>query len=123
MVRAVREAMRQRLSASAHRFCIRRSLPWDPAVDDRQANFPAIRTDDELGRASLLMTDGNAQASPSDGCGTPIFGVVFMRSSSETIREHSTPDGKAVRPFDTTRSFDMVNAVQAKGANIHAAGQ
>ena len=49
-------------------------------------------------------------------------GVVFFGSSTGTIYAYSTTDGKAIWQFETARSFETVNGVEANGGNINAAG-
>jgi len=38
------------------------------------------------------------------------------------VYAYSTADGKALWHFDTSRAFETVNGVEAKGGNINAAG-
>lgn len=102
-------------------------MMWGSAADDRYGFFPVTRTDDRLGLAALHLASGDVawRATPSAGGGAPVTvipGAVFFGSSEGVIYAYSTSDGKAIWQFDTARSFETVNGVEAKGGNINAAG-
>jgi polyvinyl alcohol dehydrogenase (cytochrome) len=102
-------------------------MMWGSAADDRQGYFPVTRNDPTLGLAALRLTTGEIawRASPPEGGGAPVSvipGVVFFGSSTGTVYAYRTTDGKAVWQFDTKRSFDTVNGVEAQGGNINGAG-
>jgi polyvinyl alcohol dehydrogenase (cytochrome) len=102
-------------------------MMWGSAADDRFGFFPVTRTDDRLGLAALHLTTGEVawRAKPSAGGGAPVTvipGVVFFGSSTGVIYAYSTTTGASMWEFNTARSFDTVNGVEAKGGNINAAG-
>jgi polyvinyl alcohol dehydrogenase (cytochrome) len=103
------------------------AIMWGSAADDRLAYFPVTRASRPLGVAALRLETGEVawRASPSDGGGAPVTvipGVLFFGSSTGTVFAYSTADGKALWQFDTSREFETVNGVAAKGGNINAAG-
>ena len=102
-------------------------MMWGSAADDRFGFFPVTRTDDRLGLAALHLATGELawRAKPSAGGGAPVTvipGVVFFGSSNGVIYAYSTATGASMWEFDTARTFDTVNGVEAKGGNINAAG-
>jgi polyvinyl alcohol dehydrogenase (cytochrome) len=102
-------------------------MMWGSAADSRLAYFPNTRTDDRLGLAAVGLGSGEIvwRASPPAGASAPVTaipGAVFMGASSGTVYAYSTATGKAIWSFDTNRTFDTVNEVEAKGGNINAAG-
>lgn len=102
-------------------------MMWGSAADGRLAYFPVTRTDARLGLAAVGLGSGEIawRASPAEGASAPVAvmpGVVFMGASSGTVYAYSTATGKAIWSFDTNRTFDTVNKVEAKGGNINAAG-
>jgi polyvinyl alcohol dehydrogenase (cytochrome) len=102
-------------------------MMWGSAADDRLAFFPVNRTDERLGLAALNLVSGEIawRAKPPAGGSAPVTvipGVVFLGSSDGVVYAYSTADGKALWEFNTARSFDTVNGVEAKGGNINAAG-
>jgi polyvinyl alcohol dehydrogenase (cytochrome) len=102
-------------------------MMWGSAADDRFAFFPVTRTDERLGLAALHLNTGEVawRARPSAGGGAPVTvipGVVFFGSSNGVIYAYSTSTGQSIWEFNTARSFDTVNGVEAKGGNINAAG-
>jgi len=102
-------------------------MMWGSASDDTMAYFPVTRRDPKLGLAALKLDTGELawRASPAEGGGAPVTvmpGVVFQGAGTGTVYAYSTADGKALWQFDTARSFDTVNGVEAKGGNINASG-
>ena len=66
---------------------------------------------------------------PTPGCSksqpaavTAIPGVVFSGSDDGHLRAYATEDGHILWDFDTTRGFDTVNGVRAKGGSMDGAG-
>jgi polyvinyl alcohol dehydrogenase (cytochrome) len=103
------------------------AIMWGSAADDRLAYFPVTRASQPLGVAALRLENGDVawRASPPEGGGAPVTvipGVLFFGSSSGTVIAYSTTDGRALWQFDTSREFETVNGVAAKGGNINAAG-
>jgi len=102
-------------------------MMWGSAADDRMAYFPLTRGGTGLGLGAVRLDTGEVawRASPPEGGGAPatvIPGVVFFASSAGIIYAYSTTDGHALWQFNTSRVFETVNGVSAKGGNINAAG-
>jgi len=53
---------------------------------------------------------------------TSIPGVVFAGSADGGIRAYSAEDGRVIWEFDTNRSFDTVNGIEATGGSIDGPG-
>jgi polyvinyl alcohol dehydrogenase (cytochrome) len=103
------------------------AIMWGSAADERNGYFPVTRAREPLGVAAVRLTTGEIawRASPPEGGGAPVTvipGVLFFGSSNGTVYAYSTEDGRALWHFDTSRAFDTVNGVEAKGGNINAAG-
>ena len=90
------------------------------------------------GLTALRVTDGGtvwhtppivcAAGAPS-GCSpaqsaavTAIPGMVFSGSNDGHLRGYSSEDGKVLWDFDTTREFQTVNGIKAKGGSIDGPG-
>ncbi len=102
-------------------------MMWGSAADDRLAYFPLTRGGTGLGLGALRLDTGELvwRASPPEGGGAPVTvipGVVFFASSAGIVYAYSTADGQALWQFNTSREFETVNGVVAKGGNINAAG-
>jgi polyvinyl alcohol dehydrogenase (cytochrome) len=102
-------------------------MMWGSAADERLAYFPVTRSDPRLGLAAVGIGSGELvwRATPPAGGAAPVTvipGVVFFGSSAGTLYAYSTADGKAIWSFDTARSFETVNGVEARGGTINAAG-
>ncbi len=102
-------------------------MMWGSAADSRFAYFPVTKTDHRLGLAAVGLATGELEwrATPAVGGAAPVTaipGVVFFGSSTGTMYAYSTTDGKAIWTFDTARSFDTVNGVEAQGGTINASG-
>jgi polyvinyl alcohol dehydrogenase (cytochrome) len=100
-------------------------MMWGSAADERQGYFPVTRNG--LGLAALRLATGEIawRAAPPEGGGAPasvVPGLVFFGSSTGKVYAYGTTDGKAVWEFDTKRSFETVNGVEAQGGNINGAG-
>ncbi|MBP7775643.1 MAG: PQQ-binding-like beta-propeller repeat protein [Acidobacteria bacterium] len=103
------------------------AMMWGSAADQRLAYFPVTRTDDRLGLAAVGIGSGEVvwRAMPPAGGGAPVTvmpGVVFMGASTGTVYGYSTANGQAIWSFETDRTFDTVNGVEARGGGINAAG-
>jgi polyvinyl alcohol dehydrogenase (cytochrome) len=103
------------------------AIMWGSAADETNGYFPVTRAREALGVAAVRLTTGEIawRASPPEGGGAPVSvipGVLFFGSSNGTVYAYSTADGKALWHFDTSRAFETVNGVEAKGGNINAAG-
>jgi polyvinyl alcohol dehydrogenase (cytochrome) len=102
-------------------------MMWGSAADPRTAYFPLNVTHDRLGLAAVDLANGEVRwrAAPPEGGGAPVTvmpGVVFFGASNGVIYAYSAENGRAIWQFNTARSFDTVNGVEAKGGNINAAG-
>ncbi len=102
-------------------------MMWGSAADDRFAYFPVTRGGPGLGVAALRLATGELawRASPPDGGGAPVTvipGIVFFGTGAGMLHAYSTDDGRSVWSFNTSKSFDTVNDVEAQGGNINAAG-
>ncbi|MEZ5292302.1 MAG: PQQ-binding-like beta-propeller repeat protein [Vicinamibacterales bacterium] len=102
-------------------------MMWGSAADGRLAYFPVTRGGNGLGLAAVGLGSGEIawRASPPEGGAAPVTvmpGAVFMGASTGTVYAYSTATGKALWSFDTNRTFDTVNKVDAKGGGINAAG-
>jgi polyvinyl alcohol dehydrogenase (cytochrome) len=53
---------------------------------------------------------------------TVIPGIVFSGSADGGLRAFSTKDGSLIWQFDTGRSFETINGVQAKGGSMDGPG-
>jgi polyvinyl alcohol dehydrogenase (cytochrome) len=69
----------------------------------------------------LCGTVQNCSAAQSAAL-TTIPGVVFSSSADGGVRAYSTKDGSVIWLYDTNKSFETVNGVQAKGGSMDAAG-
>jgi polyvinyl alcohol dehydrogenase (cytochrome) len=69
----------------------------------------------------LCGTAPNCSAAQSAAL-TTIPGIVFSSSADGGVRAYSTVDGSVVWQFDTSREFQTVNGVQAKGGSMDTAG-
>jgi polyvinyl alcohol dehydrogenase (cytochrome) len=69
----------------------------------------------------LCGTVANCSAAQSAAL-TTMPGVVFSGSADGGIRAYSTKDGSVIWLYDTNKSFETVNGVQAKGGSMDAAG-
>jgi polyvinyl alcohol dehydrogenase (cytochrome) len=103
------------------------AIMWGSAADDRLAYFPIVRSSRPLGLAAVSLDSGEIiwRASPPDGGAAPVTvipGVVFFGSSEGVVYAYSTTDGKALWQFNTARSFETVNGVEARGGTINSAG-
>lgn len=102
-------------------------MMWGSAADGRLAYFPVTRGGSGLGLAAVGIGSGEIawRASPPEGASAPVSvmpGVVFVGASTGTVHAYSTATGQSVWSFDTNRTFETVNGVEAKGGGINAAG-
>jgi polyvinyl alcohol dehydrogenase (cytochrome) len=112
-------------------------LAYVPISDDQSAIYE--RAGDTPGglHAVRLATGERAWFAPPQpprcgsgkGCSaaqsaaiTAIPGVVFSGSIDGVIRAYSSKDGSIVWEYDTNRTFDTVNGVEARGASIGGPG-
>jgi polyvinyl alcohol dehydrogenase (cytochrome) len=103
------------------------AIMWGSAADIRNGYFPLTRGTETLGLAAVSLANGEIawRATPADGGAAPVTvtpDAVFFGASSGRVYAYSTVDGKALWQFDTARSFETVNGVEAKGGNIGSAG-
>ncbi|MGE3471954.1 MAG: PQQ-binding-like beta-propeller repeat protein [Vicinamibacterales bacterium] len=102
-------------------------MMWGSAADGRLAYFPVTRGGNGLGLAAVGLGSGEIawRASPPEGGAAPVTvipGAVFMGASTGTVYAYATATGTALWSFDTNRTFETVNKVEAKGGGINAAG-
>ncbi len=115
-------------------------MEWGSAVDAQYAYFPVSDIQREkpggLHAVSLMTGERGWYAPPppllckeGKGCNaalsaaiTVIPGVVFAGSNDGGLRAFSTKDGSILWTYDTNRSFETVNKVEAAGASIIGPG-
>jgi polyvinyl alcohol dehydrogenase (cytochrome) len=107
----------------------RSGVQWGGAVDDQNGYFgltgggmAAVRLDrgERLWYTPLNST--NQQVINHGAAATVIPGVVFVGGSDGRLFAVATADGSELWRFDTARTFNTVNKVQAKGGSIMAPG-
>ena len=88
------------------------------------------------GMFALRLTDGErVWYTPPPGCGerkrcspaqsaavSAIPGVAFSGSVDGHIRAYSTTDGKIIWDYDTVRTYDAINGVEARGGSLDGPG-
>jgi polyvinyl alcohol dehydrogenase (cytochrome) len=113
---------------------------WGAAVDQQQAYFSAadyltptpggihgVRLDNgeriwfTPPQPTLCGTAAGCSAAQSAAV-TVIPGIVFSGSADGGLRAFSTKDGSLIWQFDTGRSFETINGVQAKGGSMDGPG-
>lgn len=124
-------------------------MEWGSALDGERAYFPVSDVLDDKLEPNPSKDSGWLHAveietgkrvwsvppppfkcgSPSRSCNgalsaaiTAMPGAVLVGSNDGGLRIHSTTDGSVIWEFDTNRSFDTVNGVEAKGGAINGAG-
>ena len=102
-------------------------MMWGSAADARLAYFPVTRPDARLGMAAVGLGSGEIawRATPPEGASAPVAvmpGVVFLGASTGTVHAYATATGRSIWSFDTNRTFETVNKVEARGGGINAAG-
>ncbi len=103
------------------------AIMWGSASDDRFVYSPVTRARTPLGVAAVRLDDGTLawRADPPEGGAAPVTvmpGVLFFGSSTGTVYAYATDDGHAIWQFDTSREFETVNGVSARGGSITSAG-
>ncbi len=115
-------------------------MEWGSAVDQDHAYFPvadfpsqepgglhAVRL--ETGQPVWYTPPPKPVCAGGRGCDaaqlaaiTVIPGVVFSGSNDGALRAYDTRNGTIIWEFDSNRTFETVNGVQASGASMNGAG-
>ena len=83
----------------------------------------SVKDGTEVWRAAPPPCGARANCSPAQSAAlTAIPGVVFSGSLDGHVRAYSAGDGKLIWEFDTTREFQTVNGVKARGGAIDGPG-
>jgi polyvinyl alcohol dehydrogenase (cytochrome) len=111
------------------RFAKRPGLVWGGASDTAQAYFgvstggvAALRLDTGERTWFTPLTAEQGAAVDNTAPASAIPGAVFVGGTDGTIQALSTPDGKVLWSFATSRAFDTVNKVPARGGSISSVG-
>jgi len=103
-------------------------IVWGGAFDEKAAYYGAtgggitaiqLTTGEKLWQKSLAEP---GQRVNNAAAATALPGVVFIAGTDGKLHALRTADGSEIWSYDTSRSFDTVNKVEAKGGSIASIG-